>query len=107
MASRHREFTPEFKAEVVKLVINTGRPTTVAALASHDHYVRALANFRRLDLGEEQFMHAAQLRARHGLRTPDALHLAVAQLADCDQLWTNDNHRAAAAAARGLAVNVV
>lgn len=46
-----------------------------------------------------------ELRARHGLRTPDALHRAVAQLAGCDELWTNDNRLAAAA--EGLAVNVV
>lgn len=74
-------------------------------LALHDHYVRALARFRRLDLGEDQFMRAAQLRARHTLSAPDALHLAVAQLAGCDELWTNDNRLAAAAG--GLAVNVV
>lgn len=74
-------------------------------LTLHDHYLRALDNFRRLDLGEGQFMRAAQLRARHGLRTPDALHLAVAQLAGCDELWTNDNRLAAAAG--GLAVNVL
>ena len=74
-------------------------------LALHDHYLRALDNFRRLNLGEEQFMRAAQLRARHALRTPDALHLAVAQLAGCDELWTNDNRLAVAAG--GLAVDVV
>ena len=74
-------------------------------LTLHDHYLRALDNVRRLDLGEGQFMRAAQLRARHGLRTPDALHLAVAQLAGCDELWTNDNRLAAAAG--GLAVNVL
>ena len=74
-------------------------------LALHDHYLRALDNFGSLYLGEAQFMRAAQLRARHGLRTPDALHLAAAQLARCDELWTNDNRLAAAAG--GLAVNVV
>ena len=66
-------------------------------LALHDHYLRALDNFRRLDLGEEHFMRAAQLRARHNLRTPDALHLAVAQFSGCEQLWTNDNRLSAAA----------
>ena len=74
-------------------------------LALHDHYLRALDNFRRLDLGEERFMRAAQLRARHALRTPDALHLVVAQLAGCDELWTNGNRLAAVAG--GLAVDVL
>ena len=73
-------------------------------LALHDHYLRALEQFRRLTLGEEQFIRAAELRARHGLRTPDALHLAAAQIYGCDELWTND-HRLSAAS-HGLAVVV-
>jgi len=31
MGSRRREFTPEYKDEAVKLVINTGRPVAVVA----------------------------------------------------------------------------
>ena len=31
MGSKSREFTPEYKDEAVKLVINTGRPTAVVA----------------------------------------------------------------------------
>ena len=31
MGSRRREFTPEYKDEAVRLVINTGRPVTVVA----------------------------------------------------------------------------
>ena len=34
---------------------------------------------------------AAQLRAQHGLKTPDALHLATARHHRCDQFWTNDD----------------
>lgn len=33
---------------------------------------------------------AADLRARYTLRTPDALHLATAIVADCDAFLTND-----------------
>lgn len=33
---------------------------------------------------------ATELRARHGLRVPDALHLAAALVSGCDQFWTND-----------------
>jgi uncharacterized protein len=74
-------------------------------LALHDLYLRALDQFTVLDLGRDQFQRAAQLRARHGLRAPDALHLAAAQLAGCDELWTNDARLANAA--RGLAINVL
>lgn len=40
---------------------------------------------------------ATELRARHRLKTPDALHLAAAIAAGCDEFWTND-HRLDAAA---------
>jgi len=33
---------------------------------------------------------AADLRARYGLRTPDALHIATAPCAGCDHILTND-----------------
>lgn len=51
------------------------------------------------------FDRAARLRAEHGLKTPDALHLAAALAAGCDEFWTND-HRLDTAAARALRVVV-
>lgn len=33
---------------------------------------------------------ATELRATHGIKTPDALHLAAAIQWDCDEFWTND-----------------
>lgn len=74
-------------------------------LVLHDHYLRALAQFRILDAGTEQFVRAAELRARHGLKTPDALHLAIAQTTECAALWTNDSRLAAAS--HGLAIDVL
>jgi predicted nucleic acid-binding protein len=71
-------------------------------LGLHDHYVRALQQFRQLPLEPEHYVRAAELRARYGIRTPDALHLAAAQLYGCDQLWTNDNRLSSAAG--GLSV---
>ncbi len=79
-------------------------PLRSANLALRDHYLHAFKNFRMLDLGLETYLRAADLRARHNLRTPDALHLAAAQLAGCDELWTNDARLASAA--HGLAVDV-
>lgn len=43
---------------------------------------------------------ATELRARHGLKTPDALHLAAALNAGCDAFWTNDDRLEKAAAGR-------
>jgi len=52
----------------------------------------------------EDFERAAHIRADHGLRTPDALHLAIAGRAGCTALWTNDDRFAKAAP--GYAVNI-
>ncbi len=80
-------------------------PLRAGDLGLRDHYERALRNFERLPVGEAQFIRAAELRAQHGLGTPDALHLAIAQSHGCDELWTNDTRLAAAA--HGLALDVV
>jgi len=69
------------------------------------YYEEGLAQFIQLPMSAEVFVHGAQLRARFGLKTPDALHLAAAQHHGCDALWTNDNRLAPAA--RGLAVDVL
>jgi len=70
-----------------------------------EDYSRFFSTLRSLDIDVPAYRHAATLRARYGLKTPDALHLAVAQLHDCSALWTND-HRFMAAS-DGLAVKVV
>ncbi|MDR0736144.1 MAG: type II toxin-antitoxin system VapC family toxin [Zoogloeaceae bacterium] len=44
---------------------------------------------------------ATELRARHRLKTPDALHLATAIQAGCEEFWTND-HRLDMAAGNHL-----
>lgn len=43
---------------------------------------------------------ATDLCAIHGLKTPDALHLAAAIHAGCDESWTNDDRLAKVAAGR-------
>lgn len=43
---------------------------------------------------------ATELRAQQNLKTPDALHLATAIHAGCDQFWTNDQHLEKAADGR-------
>ena len=58
-----------------------------------------------LDMPEAVYLQAAELRARFGLRTPDALHLACAQHHRCDALWTNDDRLAQAS--HGLVRNVI
>jgi predicted nucleic acid-binding protein len=54
---------------------------------------------------EPIYLLATRLRARFGLKTPDALHLACAQHHRCDALWTNDERLTRAS--HGLAVNIL
>lgn len=79
-------------------------PMRQGNLALQRYYEEGLAQFQQLDMPEPVFLLAAALRARFNLKTPDALHLATAQVHGCSALWTNDDRLATAAC--GLAVNV-
>ena len=59
----------------------------------------AQSDIATVDLSRAVFDRATELRARHRLKTPDAIHLAAAIEAHCDQFWTNDRRLSAAAAA--------
>lgn len=79
-------------------------PMRSANLVLQQYYEEGLRQFVLLPTSEEVFLRGAALRARFGLKTPDALHLAAAQIHGCEALWTNDDRLAAAAG--GLARNV-
>lgn len=51
-------------------------------------------------LQTEVFDLATELRARHRVKTPDALHLAAAMMGGCDEFWTNDRRLEQAAGGR-------
>ena len=80
------------------------KPLRLGDHALEKRYEAALRELVQLPLPEPVFVSAARLRARFNLKTPDAIHLACAQLHECEQLWTNDNRLAQSA--HGLAVNV-
>lgn len=73
-------------------------------LVLQHYYEDGLAQFAQLAMGDEVFREGAMLRARFGLKTPDALHLAAAQQHGCAALWTNDDRLAKAG--HGLAINL-
>ncbi|MDP2794356.1 MAG: type II toxin-antitoxin system VapC family toxin [Sulfurisoma sp.] len=60
---------------------------------------------RRLALNDEIFRMATELRARHGIKTPDALHLAAAMHHGCPEFWTNDDRLRKVAGS--MAINVL
>lgn len=68
-------------------------------------YEDFLAAHRFLPMTEDVFDQALRLRARHRLKTPDALHLAAAQCHGCTEIWTNDERLNATAGM--MAVNVL
>jgi len=76
---------------------------SVSELASD--YEDFLAAQHWLAIGDSIFDRALHLRARHSLKTPDALHLATALHYGCEEFWTNDSRLSKAAG--GMAVNVL
>ncbi len=70
-----------------------------AELLVYDQLFNAHGNrFQAMD--RQVFELATQLCLEHGLKTADALHLAAAICAGCDELWTNDRRLAKAAHGR-------
>lgn len=109
LAAREAELGDEFVLCVSDLTWMECRVGPVASghaelLARYDEFF-ARAELVRVPLDREVFRLATQLRATHRLKTPDALHLAAALSAGCDELWTND-HRLDTAAAAALSVIV-
>ena len=81
------------------------KPTRAGDAALVQVYEKVLIDQEWLAIGDEVFAHALALRAHHGLKTPDALHLATALHHGCTEFWTNDDRLKAAVGA--LAVNVL
>jgi predicted nucleic acid-binding protein len=68
-------------------------------------YHQFLATNRMLPITDDIFDAALNLRVQHRLKTPDALHLALAEKHGCSALWTNDNRLANAGS--GISVNIL
>lgn len=74
-------------------------------LAAYDR-VFSTPGYRFEKLTREVFDVATELRAQYGLKAPDAIHLAAALSSGCDEVWTNDDRLAKAAAGRIGVFNV-
>jgi predicted nucleic acid-binding protein len=60
-------------------------------------YRNFFATVTSLSIPETIYEDATILRARHLLKTPDALHLAIALHHGCEEFWTNDDRLSKAA----------
>jgi predicted nucleic acid-binding protein len=81
------------------------RPRREGNLVMQRRFEQAFDTLAMLEIPAAVFEAATVLRARFGLRTPDALHLACAQHHRCQALWTNDGRLARAGL--GLAKNIL
>jgi predicted nucleic acid-binding protein len=66
----------------------------------------SLGDVGRAEIDHSVFDLATDLRARHNLKTPDALHLAAAINSGCTEIWTNDRRLEQAAAGRLKVVSI-
>jgi predicted nucleic acid-binding protein len=89
---------------LVRLEVLT-RPMRDGNAALTADYEDFLAAHCSLPITEAVFGQALELRVRHRLKTPDALHLATAQYHGCAEIWTNDDRLNGAAGT--MAVNVL
>ena len=80
------------------------KPTCDGNIALITDYEIFLADQQWLAVGDVEFDRALSLRASHRIKTPDALHLAIAMQHDCVEFWTNDERLRQTAA--GMAVNI-
>lgn len=55
-----------------------------------NRYEMFFQDYIRLEINADIYRSAAELRAFHNIKTPDALHLATAQHHGCAGFWTND-----------------
>jgi predicted nucleic acid-binding protein len=75
------------------------RESNPQVLAMYDQFFDG-TDLRYVPLDRAVFDLATELRARHGLKAPDALHLAAALEGGCEEFWTSDERLAKAAAGR-------
>ena len=76
-----------------------------ARLKDYDDFF-ATPGYLKVAIDTSVFDYATELRARHRLKTPDALHLAAAITAGCGELWTNDDRLSKTAVGRIRIVTV-
>lgn len=85
----------------LEVIVKPLRESASSLVADYEDF---LAAQRWLAVDDSIFDLALRLRARHGLKTPDALHLATAMQHGCAEFWTNDDRLKAVA--DGMAVNL-
>jgi predicted nucleic acid-binding protein len=94
----HLCVSPLVRMEVILKPLRESATTLVA------DYEDFLAAQHWLTIDDGTFNRALNLRAHHGLKTPDSIHLATALNHGCKEFWTNDDRLNKAAGI--MAVNI-
>ncbi|HJU04689.1 MAG TPA: PIN domain-containing protein [Nitrospiraceae bacterium] len=63
---------------------------SVERQAAYHQALQPSASLNVIPVTRDVLIAAAQLRAQHALKLPDAIHVATAQLTQCERLLTND-----------------
>jgi uncharacterized protein len=77
-------------------------PLRTANIALIQRYESFFQQQISLDIAPSIYRQAAELRSRHRLKTPDALHLATAHHYECTEFWTNDDRLSQAATNKAI-----
>ncbi len=85
----------------LEVLVKPMRDKAESLVADYEDFIAAQNSLSMNDSIVDQ---ALQLRVRHGLKTPDALHLATALHHGCDEFWTNDDRLNKVVS--GISVNV-
>lgn len=87
-----------FYSDLTRMECRVGPKTRTdpIALAEYDRFFAA-PHFQKAPITTAAFDLATELRAQHRLKTPDALHLAIAIQVGCDEFWSNDQRLSKAA----------
>jgi len=81
------------------------KPKRTGNMALVQAYETLISAQQWLPFNDDLFQQALSLRVKFGLKTPDAIHLAIAQHYGCDEFWTNDDRLSKAAGT--MAVNIL
>lgn len=107
LARRFLEKNPNailFVSSLVRLevLVKPMRDRAATLVADYEEFI-SVQNW--LSMNDSILDKALQLRVQHGLKTPDALHLATAMHHGCVEFWTNDDRLNRVAG--GMAVNIL
>lgn len=87
------ESLPDYQLAVspllrMEVLVKPKREQNEPLIKRYEHFMEQQI---MLPMPEVIYHHALMLRVNHAIKTPDALHLAIAEYHGCTEFWTNDD----------------